>query len=105
MLNFTDEIHSFILKWQLSIQWSQIYGPKRVKKEYNSFDKFIFVDDGCQTPFQKLKIQCRTKKLSTQGVYFNACRGTSRLHVIPNFERGFFYFPCNEPRTEKNNYI
>ena len=51
MPNYTNEIHSFILKWQLSIQWSQIYGPKRVKKDYNSFDKFIFVGDRCQTPF------------------------------------------------------
>ena len=76
MPNYTNEILGFILKWQLSIQWSQIYGHKRVKKDYNSFDKFIFVGDRCQAPFQKLKIQCQTKKLFTQGAYFNACRGT-----------------------------
>lgn len=42
MPNYTNEILGFILKWQLSIQWSQIYGHK-VKKDYNSFDKFIFI--------------------------------------------------------------
>ena len=51
MPNYTNEILGFILKRQLSIQWSQIYGHKRVKKDYNSFDKFIFVGDRCQAPF------------------------------------------------------
>ena len=43
MPNYTNEI--------LDFQWSQIYGPKRVKKDLNSFDKFIFVGERCQAPF------------------------------------------------------
>lgn len=51
MPNYTNEIYGFIIKWQLSIQWSQIYGPKRGKEEYNSLNKFLFVGDRCQVLF------------------------------------------------------